>query len=87
MKDLIGKKSKENRSDTSVNRSYVPRYSSNDLLAEAVLIAGQPTFLVVRRDSGGAISIESSINLDDRILMPLGKDSCLYKLYSFSSEK
>jgi hypothetical protein len=87
--DLIGKKSKENRNDingTASNHSYVPRYSSNELLAEAVLIAGQPRFLVTTRDSGYAISIESSIKLDDKTLMPLRKESYQSKPYAFTSE-
>jgi hypothetical protein len=84
--DLIGKKSKDNRSDTASNYSYVPRYSSNDLLAEAVLIAGQPRFLVSKRD-GGSISIESSIKVDHKILIPLRRESYLSKPYSFSTEQ
>jgi hypothetical protein len=86
--DLIGKKSKNKRSDKhdiAAIHSYVPRYSSHDLLAEAVLIAGQPKFLVIRKDVD-QIYIENSIELDDNILFPLRKESYLSKPYSFSSE-
>jgi hypothetical protein len=83
--DLIGMKSKKKKSDNN-NHIYVPRYTSSNFLAEAVLIAGQPKFLVTKRDSIN-ISIESSINTEDKILLPLRRESYLSKPYSFSIEK
>ena len=90
--DLIGLKSKSNH-DNSYNNdnsgsgtSYTIRYSSADFLAEAVLIAGQPKFLVVDRNSG-SISIKSSINMEGKILKPLKKEAYLSKAYSFLLEQ
>lgn len=91
--DLIGRKSNNRTNDYNdrgpdhTGHTFVIRYSSNDLLAEAILIAGQPKFLVVKRNGGGSISIESSINMGDKTLKPLRKESYLSKSYSFSSEK
>jgi hypothetical protein len=90
--DLIGKKSKHDEDNNTNNNNdknksstaYTIRYSSNDLLAEAVLIAGQPKFLVVARNSG-SIYIESSINVEGKILKPLKKEAYLSRPYSFSS--
>jgi hypothetical protein len=66
--------------------SYAIRYSSADFLAEAILIAGQPIFLVVERDSS-SISIKSSVKVEGKILKPLKKETYLSKPYSFSSEQ
>ena len=90
--DLIGLKSKSNHDNSNNNdnsgsgTSYTIRYSSADFLAEAVLIAGQPKFLVVDRNSG-SISIKSSINMEGKILKPLKKEAYLSKAYSFLSEQ
>ena len=88
--DLIGRKSTDNKNNESDNsgtiNSHVIRYSSVDLLAEAVLIAGQPKFLVVEGNSG-SISIKSSINAEGINLKPLKKEAYLSKPYSFSSEQ
>ena len=94
--DLIGRKSNTNNNDSDNSNSnndnsgsgtaYTIRYSSVNFLAEAVLIAGQPMFLVVERDSG-SISIKSSINVEGKNLKPLKKETYLSKAYSFSSEQ
>lgn len=87
--DLIGRRSKNRKNDSNDSgpgNTFVIRYTSNDLLAEAVLIAEQPKFLVVKRNSG-TISIESSVNMGDKTLKPLRKKSYLSKPYSFSTEK
>ena len=97
--DLIGLKSNSNNDDSSSKdnsnnnndisgsgTSYAIRYSSADFLAEAVLIAGQPKFLVVKRNSG-SISIQSSINVEGKILKPLKKEAYLSDPYSFLSEQ
>jgi hypothetical protein len=58
--DLIGEKSKELNSNNGIakdKQSYSIRYSSENLLAEAVLIAGQPKFLVTKRNCD-SVSIE-----------------------------
>ncbi len=98
--DLIGLKSNTNNNDSDSNdnnsnsnndnsgsgTSYAIRYSSVDFLAEAILIAGQPMFLVVKRDCS-SISIKSSINMEGKNLKPLKKETYLSKPYSFSSEQ
>ena len=87
--DLIGEKSKKrNGNDEAATdkQSYSVRYSSENLLAEAVLIAGQPKFLVTKRDSG-SVSTQSSISVDGRIIIPPGRAAYLSKPYSFSSEQ
>lgn len=90
--DLIGKESKHDEDNNTDNNNdknksstaYAIRYSSNDLLAEALLITGQPKFLVVARNSG-SIYIESSINVEGKILKPLKKEAYLSRPYSFLS--
>src|ERR671910_2808444 len=87
--DLIGKKSKQRNSskDTATDKqSYVIRCSSTELIAEAVLIAGQPKFLIVKRNCD-SVSIQNSINADGRLLKPLRREAYLSKPYSFSSEQ
>ena len=94
--DLIGKQSEREDDDkndkndkndkTKSGTSHVIRYSSSDLLAEAVLISGQPKFLVMERNSG-FIRIESSINVEGKNLKPLKKEAYLSKPYSFLSEQ
>ena len=89
--DLIGRKSNSNNNDRSNNNNndnsgsgsyYAIRYSSVDFLAEAVLIAGEPKFLVFNRNSG-SISIKISINVEGKILKPLKKEAYLSDPYSF----
>jgi hypothetical protein len=88
--DLIGRKSNDNKNSESTKNGYdtfyTIRYSSVDFLAEAVLISGQPKFLVIERNFG-SISIKSSINVEGKILKPLKKEAYLSKPYSFSSEQ
>jgi hypothetical protein len=87
--DLIGKESKQrnsNNGNETDNQSYVIRYSSTDFLAEAVLIAGKPKFLVGKRN-GDRVSIQNSISADGKILKPLRREAYLSKPYSFSSEQ
>jgi hypothetical protein len=90
---LIGEHSEEKDHDTKDDDSdrvksssnYVIRYSSKNLLAEAVLIADQPKFLVVERNSG-SIHIENSINVEGKTLKPLKKEAYLTKPYSYLSK-
>jgi hypothetical protein len=87
--ELIGEKSKELNSNNGIakdKQSYSIRYSSENLLAEAVLIAGQPKFLVTKRNCD-SVSIQSFINVDGKILRPLERNSYLSKPYTFSSEQ
>jgi hypothetical protein len=87
--ELIGKKSKRHGStkeDTTDKQSYVIRYSSPNLLVEAVLIAGQPKFIVAKKNCD-SVSIQDSIIADGRILKPLRGEAYLSKPYSFSSEQ
>jgi hypothetical protein len=100
--DLIGRTSNSNNDDTGSKgnnnnsnssndnsgsgTSYAIRYSSADFLAEAILIAGQPMFLVVERDSS-SISIKSSVNVEGKILKPVKKEAYLSDPYSFLSEQ
>jgi hypothetical protein len=87
--DLIGKESKQ-RNNSNGNetdkQSYVIRYSSTDFLAEAVLIANEPKFLVSNK-SCNSLNIHNSISADGKILKPLRREAYLSKSYSFSSEK
>ena len=87
--DLIGRKSNDNDNDNNKRKDkkiYVPRCSTKYFLAEAVLIANEPKFIVVRRNST-AIFIESSINVENRVLLPIKRESYFPNPYSFSSEQ
>ena len=87
--DLIGEKSKERNGNNDMatdKQSCSIRYASENLLAEAVLIAGQPKFLITKRNCA-SVSIQSSISVDGRILRPLGRAGYLSMPYSFSSEQ
>jgi hypothetical protein len=87
--ELIGKKSKQQnntKDNTTDIQSYVLRYSSADLLAEAVLVAGQPKLLVAKKNCD-SVSIQNSINIDGKILRPLKRAAYLSKPYTFSSEQ
>lgn len=88
--DLIGRQSKadeeNNRDNTAgVTTNHVIRYSSNDLLAEAVLIAGQPKFLVVERNSG-SIHVKDTIYVEGKNFRPLKKQAYHSEPYSFLSK-
>lgn len=85
--DLIGRKPSYNDSNKrNDKKSYVPRYSTKHLLAEAALIANEPTFIVARRDNT-KISIVSSITTDNKVLLPINRESYFPTPYSFSSEQ
>lgn len=69
---------------SSANRAK--KFSSdNNMLAEAVLINGFPSFPIAKNN--GSIEIERSIELADKILIPLDSDSYINKAYSFLSEE
>jgi hypothetical protein len=70
--DLLGKESKQrnsNNGNETDKQSYVIRYSSTDFLAEAVLIANEPKFLVSKK-SCVSLNIRNSISADGIILKP-----------------
>ena len=67
-------------------KNILPKYSDGLLLAEAILIAGQPYFLLVSQNKE-EISIVPSIKLEDKIIKPLTKDMYLSKPYIFTSEQ
>jgi hypothetical protein len=82
-RDSENKSAKDN--DKDMLKIYQAKYSNKLLLAESVLIAGEPYFLVTR---AGEITIETSIQLtDNKILMPLEIESYLSKPYSFPSSE
>src|SRR5215210_7107517 len=63
---------------------FLQKYT-NGLLAEAVLIAGRPYFLV--SENKEEISIVQSIELEDKIVKPLTQDMYLSRPYTFTSEQ
>jgi hypothetical protein len=65
-------------------RQFAQKFSSNDILVEAVLIRNKPYFLVSHQ---GSITIQATLALDDKILVPLDIDSYINKPYSFLSEE
>jgi hypothetical protein len=65
-------------------RQSIQKFSLHDMLAEAVLIGGQPYFLIAT--ISGSVDIQRSIELEDKILIPLDKDAYINKAYSFLSE-
>jgi len=65
-------------------RQFTQKFSSNDILAEAVLICNKPYFLVSQQ---GSIKIQPTLELDDKVLVPPEVDSYIYKPYSFASEE
>jgi hypothetical protein len=65
-------------------RQFIQKFSLNDMLAEAVLIGDKPYFLIAR--DNGSIDIQRSIELEDKILIPLDKEAYINKAYSFLSE-
>jgi hypothetical protein len=76
----------DKHSENSKNKKseiYLQKYSKG-VLAEAVLIAGKPVFLISRK---GIISVQASIDEpDNNIVKPLEANSYLSKPYSFVSE-
>jgi len=65
-------------------RQFIQKFTLNGMLAEAVLIAHQPHFLIVK--DTGSVDIQRSIELEDKILIPLDKEAYINKAYSFLSE-
>jgi hypothetical protein len=75
----------EKREDGDVRpRQFIQKFTLNGMLAEAVLIAHQPHFLIVK--DNGSVDIQRSIELEDKILIPLDKEAYINKAYSFLSE-
>ena len=75
----------EKREDGDVRpRQFIQKFTLNGMLAEAVLIAHQPHFLIVK--DTGSVDIQRSIELEDKILIPLDKEAYINKAYSFLSE-
>jgi hypothetical protein len=75
----------ENKEDGDIRpRQFIQKFSLHDMLAEAVLIGGQPYFLIAT--ISGSVDIQRSIELADKILIPLDKDAYINKPYSFLSE-
>jgi hypothetical protein len=77
---------RDKHSENTKNKNsevYLQKYSKG-VLAEAVLIAGKPVFLISKK---GVISVQASINApDNSIVKPLEAYSYLSKPYSFVSE-
>jgi hypothetical protein len=76
---------RDKHSENSKNKNseiYLQKYSKG-VLAEAVLIAGKPVFLVSRY---GAISVEHSIEVQNILIKPLEANSYLSQPYTFASE-
>lgn len=63
---------------------YIQKYS-NGRLAESVIIAGHPCFLLA--DKNGNITIEDQLEFEDKILKPLEASMYLNKAYSFASRE
>jgi hypothetical protein len=64
--------------------SYLQKFSQGlAFLAEGILIAGRPHFLVSKE---GVISVEGSIELENTLIKPLEVNSYLSKPYAFASE-
>ncbi|MDQ6668764.1 MAG: bifunctional DNA primase/polymerase, partial [Thermoproteota archaeon] len=81
--DSAKRTEKQNDEDTRPRQS-IQKFSLHDMLAEAVLIGGQPCFLSATVN--GPVDIQRSIELEDKVLMPLDKDAYINKPYSFLSE-
>src|SRR5213592_2461037 len=65
--------------------SYLPSYSSKDFLAEAIIIGGVPFFIVKR--NGKDATIEKSLTIADRVLLPPSQPLYLSRPYVFCSKK
>ncbi len=74
---------KQDDGDTRPRQS-IQKFSLHDILAEAVLIGGRPCFLIATIN--GSVDIQRSIELEDKILIPLEKEAYINKPYSFLSE-
>ncbi len=80
------KESKENHEEEDKRKEcYVQKYSNDKLLAEAVLIGGNPKFLVSHKFNS-SISICDNIELQDKIVKPFEANSYINRPYPFSSE-
>src|SRR5437879_276759 len=80
------KQSKENQEEEDKRKEcYAQKYSNDKLLAEAVLIGGNPKFLVSHKFNS-SISICDDIELQDKIVKPFEAISYINRPYSFSSE-
>src|ERR671924_244660 len=67
VKKKVKPKNTKDKDNEGKREECLQKYS-NGLLAEAILIAGQPYFLVSKN---GKISIVPSIELEDKIIKPL----------------
>ncbi|MGH9982634.1 MAG: hypothetical protein ACRD8W_01610, partial [Nitrososphaeraceae archaeon] len=65
----------------------VQKYSNDDLLAEAIIIAGKPHFAVVSPDGIRLVEEIPSNNSRKTILRPLDLDSYINKPYTFKSQE
>jgi hypothetical protein len=89
----LGKDAKTNTSKTvgkiedDRKESYVQKFSSETTLAEAILIAGHPAFIISHKTSPSKLSILSSIELEDRIIKPLESESYINRPYAFDSRE
>src|SRR5829696_1388821 len=84
MEEALADSSRKEEKEIKDKKVYYMQKYSNGLLAEAVLIAGQPYFLV---SENAEISIVPSIDLEDRVIKPLEQDSYLSGSYTFTSEQ
>jgi hypothetical protein len=83
VKKKVKPKNTKDKDNEGKREECLQKYS-NGLLAEAILIAGQPYFLVSKN---GKISIVPSIELEDKIIKPLTQDMYLSIPYIFTSEQ
>jgi hypothetical protein len=77
-------KATNSRGNNHKKEVFLQKYS-NGLLAEAILIAGRPYFLV--SENKEEISIVPSIELEDKIIKPLTQDMYISRPYTFTSEQ
>ena len=82
-KNVKPKNTKDKGNDHK-REEFLQKYTDG-LLAEAILIAGQPYFLV--SENKEEISIVPSIELEDKIVKPLTQDMYLNRPYIFTSEQ
>jgi hypothetical protein len=75
---------KPKNNDHKREEVFLQKYTDG-LLAEAILIAGRPYFLV--SENKEEISIVQSIELEDKIVKPLTQDMYLSRPYTFTSEQ
>jgi hypothetical protein len=80
----------QQKQETNKRYEYVQKYSNDRLLAEAIIVDGNPCFAVVNRgdDGGTTITIQEQISLNDSrktILRAPDVSSYINKPYSFAS--